>query len=98
MVVYCSLKARSMLKPLKRHFAPCKRSEWDQRQTRCGCPIYLRGTLKGKRITLAVSKFLPEPACFDLAAARNLALLWERTGEPVRPEESAPSTKQAEPP
>jgi integrase/recombinase XerD len=76
-----------MLKPLKRHYAPCKRREWDQGYTRCGCPVWIRGTLKGKRVTVSASKYLPEPACRDLERGRDLAVLWERTGELVRPDE-----------
>lgn len=75
-----------MLKPLKRHFPPCKRREWDQGYTRCGCPVMIRGTLRGKRVTAAASKYLPEPDCRDLARGRELALLWERTGELCRPD------------
>jgi len=75
-----------MLKPLKRHYAPCKRKEWDQGYTRCGCPVWIRGTLRGKRITVSASKYLPDPDCRDLERGRDLALLWEKTGELVRPE------------
>ena len=78
-----------MLKPLKRHYAPCKRSEWDQGYTRCGCPVWIRGTLKGKRVTVSASKYLPEPECRDLERGRDLAVLWERTGEVIRPAEYA---------
>jgi len=78
-----------MLKPLKRHYAPCKRKEWDQGYTRCGCPVWIRGTLKGKRVTVSASKYLPEPDCRDLERGRDLAVLWERTGELRRPEEYA---------
>jgi len=45
--------------------------------------------LKGKRITVSASKFLPEPECRDLERGRDLAVLWERAGELVRPEEYA---------
>lgn len=78
-----------MLKPLKRHYTPCKRTEWDQRDNRCNCPVWIRGTLNGKRITKPASKFLPEPDCRDLEKGRELALLWERTGQVDRPEEYA---------
>jgi len=78
-----------MLKPLKRHYAPCKRREWDQGYTRCTCPVWIRGTLHGKRVTVSASKYLPEPDCRDLERGRDLAVLWERTGELVRPEEYA---------
>jgi integrase len=76
-----------MLKPLKRHYAPCKRKEWDQGYTRCGCPVWIRGTLRRKRVTVSAAKYLPEPDCRDLERGRDLAVLWERTGELVRPEE-----------
>ena len=79
-----------MLKALKRHYPPCKRREWDQGYTRCSCPIWIRGTLGSKRVTRAVSKFLPEPTCRDLKAARELTLLWERSGAPIRPEQQTP--------
>ena len=75
-----------MLKPLKRHYAPCKRKEWDQGYTRCGCPVWIRGTLRGKRVTASASKYLPEPDCRDIERGRDLALLWEKIGELVRPE------------
>ena len=79
-----------MLKPLKRHYEPCKRREWDQGYTRCSCPVWIRGTLNGKRVTVSASKYLPEPDCRDLERGRDLAVLWERTGELKRPEEYAP--------
>ena len=79
-----------MLKPLKRHYAPCKRREWDQGYTRCGCPVWIRGTLKGKRVTVSAAKYLPEPDCRDLERGRDLAVLWERTGQLGRPPEYAP--------
>lgn len=85
-----------MLKALRRHYAPCKRREWDQGYSRCACPVWIRGTLRGKRITVVASKFLPEPVSRDLQAARDLVLLWERSGAPKRPEESlaAPTPEQ----
>jgi hypothetical protein len=43
--------------------------------------------LKGKRVTVSASKYLPEPDCRDLERGRDLAVLWERTGELKRPEE-----------
>src|ERR1019366_8285573 len=75
-----------MLKPLKRHFPPCKRKEYDQGYTRCGCPVWIRGTLRGKRVYASASKYLPEPECRDMEKGRGLALLWEKVGELVRPE------------
>ena len=75
-----------MLKPLKRHQQPCKRKEYDQGYTRCGCPVWIRGTLRGKRVYASASKYLPEPECRDMESGRNLALLWEKTGELIRPE------------
>ena len=74
-----------MLKPLKRHYAPCKRKEWDQGYTKCVCPVWIRGTLRGRRITKPASKFLPEPDCRDLQRGRELALLWEQHGEVAKP-------------
>src|ERR1035441_7758212 len=84
-----------MLKPLKRHQKPCKRKEYDQGYTRCVCPVWIRGTLKGKRGTVAVSKYLQEPDCRNMERGRDLALLWEKAGELVRPEAYA-STGPAE--
>ena len=75
-----------MLKPLKRHFPPCKRKQYDQGYTRCGCPVWVRGTLRGKRVYASASKYLPEPECRDMEKGRGLALLWEKVGELVRPE------------
>jgi integrase len=87
-----------MLKPLKRHYAPCKRREWDQRDNRCKCPVWIRGTLNGKRVTKSASNYLPEPDCRDLERGRELALLWERTGQVCRPEEYATVPNRASDP
>jgi integrase/recombinase XerD len=84
-----------MLKPLKRHQKPCKRKEYDQGYTRCGCPVWIRGTLKGKRVTVSASKYLPEPECRDMESGRGLALLWEKTGELVRPDAYASTVPSA---
>ena len=59
------------------------------------CPIVIRGTLAGKQITLSTSKYLPPDEARDLEKARNLALLWEAAGKPVRPNDHA---QQAAPP
>ena len=53
---------------------------------RCACSLTIRGTLAGKQITLATTKFLPPERAADPEAARDLALLWEREGRPVRPQ------------
>jgi hypothetical protein len=79
-----------MLTAQRRHQPPCKRSMWDKGYTKCACPIMIRGTLNRKFLTLSTWKFLPPDKARDLEAARNLALLWERVGSPVRPEEYAP--------
>jgi integrase/recombinase XerD len=79
-----------MLKAQKRHRSPCKRGEWDQGYSKCGCPVVIRGTLSGKHITLSTAKYLPPEKARDLEAGRNLAILWERSGEAVRPEVYAP--------
>jgi integrase/recombinase XerD len=82
-----------MLKVQKRHQAPCKRPEWDQRSCTgkgANCPVLIIGTLNGKRIRLSTAKFLPPDQARDLEAARDLVLLWERTGSPIRPEEYSP--------
>ena len=42
-----------MLEPVKRHQEPCKRKEYNQGSTRCACPVWIRGTLHGKRVTVA---------------------------------------------
>jgi integrase/recombinase XerD len=83
-----------MLKAQKRHQTPCTRPEWDQRS--CGgkganCPILIIGTLNGNRVRLSTAKFLPPDKARDLEAARNLALLWEQVGQPIRPEEYTPA-------
>ena len=83
-----------MLKVQKRHQAPCKRAEWDQRSCvgkGADCPILITGTLNEKRIRLSTAKFLPPDKARDLEAARDLAILWERVGSPIRPEEYAPT-------
>ncbi|MBV8729285.1 MAG: tyrosine-type recombinase/integrase [Acidobacteriia bacterium] len=46
--------------------------------------------LRGHRVSLSTAKFLPPDKARDLEAARDLAILWERSGEPIRPEEYAP--------
>jgi integrase/recombinase XerD len=83
-----------MLKVQKRHQAPCTRPEWDQRSCAgkgANCPIVIIGTLQEKRVRLSTAKFLPPDKARDLESARDLALLWERIGRPVRPEEYAPT-------
>jgi integrase len=57
----------------------------------------LIGTLNGNRVRLSTAKFLPPEQARDLAAARDLALLWEKVGSPIRPEEYAPPVTAAEP-
>ena len=68
---------------------------WDSGYVKCGCPIVIRGTLAGKHITVSTAKFLPPHLTRNLEAARDLALLWERSGKPVRPVESAPVPETA---
>jgi|SRR5215471_2502636 len=85
-----------MLKTFRRHQTPCKRAEWDQGYTRCNCPIVIRGTLNQKRITQAVSKFLPEPHCRDMMAAMELARLWEQTGSVIVPPPPAHAVPEPE--
>jgi integrase len=87
-----------MFKPFKRHYKPCKRKEWDQGYTRCTCPVWLRGTVDGKQLTLPASRFLPEPDCRSVERGRDLAILWERTGKLIRPEEFQPITETTPPP
>jgi len=79
-----------MLKAHKRHYAPCKRDEWDQGYTKCKCPVVIIGTLPdGNRLRLSTAKYLPPERARDLESARDLAILWERVGSAVRPEEYA---------
>lgn len=86
-----------MLNAQRRHRPPCKKSEWDQGYTKCTCPIVIRGTLAEKHITVSTAKYLPPEKARDLQAARDLAILWEKAGAPVRPEEYAPPSAAAEP-
>jgi integrase len=89
-----------MLKAQKRHHAPCTRDEWDQRSCAgkgANCPVLIIGTLNGNRLRLSTAKFLPPDKARDLEAARNLALLWERVGKPIRPEEHTPPTTEGTP-
>ena len=82
-----------MLKAQKRHQSPCTRAEWDQRSCAgkgAKCPILIIGTLNGNRVRLSTAKFLPPEKARDLEAARDLAILWERVGSTVRPEEYTP--------
>src|ERR1035438_1908753 len=79
-----------MLTAPRRPHPPCKRPMWDKGYTKCTCPITICGTLNGKFLTVSTWKFLPPDKARDLEAARDLALLWERVGTPVRPEAYAP--------
>src|SRR4051812_42291787 len=82
-----------MLKAQKRHQSPCTRPEWDQRSCAgkgANCPVLIIGTLNGSRVRLSTSKYLPPDRARDLEAGRDLAILWERAGEPVRPEQYSP--------
>jgi len=51
----------------------------------------IRGTLAGKPLTISTAKYLPPDKSRNLEAARTLAILWEQTGAPVRPEQYAPA-------
>lgn len=87
-----------MLNAQRRHRPPCKRAEWDQGYTKCTCPIVIRGTLAGRALTKSTAKYLPPSKARDLEAARDLALLWEKAGAPIRPEAyAAPTPATAEP-
>src|ERR1017187_9153848 len=82
-----------MLKAQKRHQAPCKREEWDQRPCvgkGANCPVLIIGTLNRKRVRLSTAKFLPPDKARNLEAARDLAIRWEKSGKPVRPEAYTP--------
>src|SRR5215472_17240080 len=73
----------------------------DQLSTKCKCPIVIRGMLNDRRVSLSTAKFLPPDKARDLEAARDLALLWERSGSPIRPEEyaqAAPVASEPTPP
>src|ERR1035437_2709505 len=92
-----------MLKAQKRHQTPCRRPEWDQRPCvgkGANCPVLIIGTLNGDRVRLSTAKFLPPDKARDLEAARDLAILWEKSGKPVRPEAYTPieNTPAATPP
>jgi hypothetical protein len=76
-----------MLKVQRRHRPPCKKAQWHQGYTKCACPLVIRGTLAGKPISLSTARHLPPEESRNLEAARNLAILWEQTGVPVRPKE-----------
>jgi integrase/recombinase XerD len=78
-----------MLNAQRRHRPPCKRSEWDPGYIKCTCPIVIRGTIAGRHITVSTAKYLPPDRARDLQSARDLALLWEKVGAPIRPEEYA---------
>jgi integrase/recombinase XerD len=79
-----------MLNAQRRHQPPCKRPMFDKGYTKCACPIVIRGTLNGKFVSLSTARYLPPGQSRNLEAARDLALLWERSGRPVRPEAYAP--------
>ena len=70
---------------------------WDQRgsvgekgKLRPDRPVMIVGTLNGTRVRLSTANFLPTEKARDMEAARNLAILWERTGKVVRPDEYSP--------
>jgi integrase len=84
-----------MLNIQRRHSAPCKKPVWDK-YMKCGCTLYIRGTLKGNRVSAATTRFLPPQQANDPEAARNLAILWERRGALCRPDEFAPVAEKAE--
>jgi integrase/recombinase XerD len=84
-----------MLTVQRRHSAPCKKPQWDK-YMKCACTLHIMGTLGGKQIALAVTKYLP-PERRTLDEARSLAILWERAGSPVKPEEFAAPLPAAEP-
>jgi hypothetical protein len=74
-----------MLNAQKRHQAPCHHAEWHQHSCSgkgAHCPVLIIGTLKGRRGRPSTAKFLPPDKARDLEAARDLALLWERVGNP----------------
>lgn len=79
-----------MLKVQRRHAPPCKRSMWDQNYNRCTCSVVIRGTLNGKQISVATTKYLPPDKARNLEAARELAVFWERTGAVAHLPEFAP--------
>ena len=90
-----------MLKAQRRHHSPCQRPEWDQRTCKgkgANCPVLIIGTLNGNRVRLSTAKFLPPEQSRNLEAGRNLALLWERTGRIIRPEEFRPIAEPTPPP
>ena len=84
-----------MLAAQRRHIAPCKKPMWDK-YTKCSCPITIRGTLAGHQISISTAKYLPPSESRNLEAARDLALLWEKQGKPVRPEAYAAVPEPAE--
>ena len=63
-----------------------KRPMFDKGYTKYACPIMIRGTLDGEFVSLSTARYLPPGQSRNLEAARDLALLWERSGRPVRPE------------
>lgn len=54
---------------------------YDSGYTKCKCPIVIRGTLNGNRVTQGTGKYLRAPLDRDLDAASQLAQQWERTGQ-----------------
>jgi integrase len=77
-----------MLYVQRRHAPPCSKKMWDK-YMRCSCPLAIRGTLSGRQISLSTAKFLPPDQARNPQAARDLSLLWEKEGRPVRPENLA---------
>jgi hypothetical protein len=67
------------------------------RRQSANCPVLISGTLNGNRVRLSTAKYLPPDKARDLEAGRNLALLRERVGQTMRPEEySAPAPKESD--
>jgi integrase len=76
-----------MLNVQRRHSPPCKKKMWDK-YMKCACPIAIRGTLAGRQISVSTARFLAPDKARDPETARDLAILWEKEGRPVKPEVS----------
>jgi hypothetical protein len=75
------LNAKSAIK----HPAPGPNGIGARGPERAQIAVRIIGTLKGERVRLSPARFLPPDKARDTEAARDLAILWEKAGIPVRP-------------
>ena len=58
---------------------------FDKGYTKCSCPIVIRGTLKGKFVSLSTARYLPPDHARSLEAARDFSVILDVPAK-VRPD------------